>query len=113
MTMASSSVITVKCSPNIDDNDCHECVSRRPWPATVTAVVAALTKHGVTWPRVVIMHGKDLSCAHAKSSSGIMDATLYVVAVDAHDAEAKHAKVFKRKDGHYVGVSSVINGSAF
>jgi hypothetical protein len=67
----------------------------------------------VRWPDFVIIHGKQLSGADAKTHGGMKDAGLYVMATDAHSVEAKQAKLFKRVDGHYVGISSILDGGAF
>lgn len=105
--------MAISLSPNIDAPSCTACANRRPWAATVSAIEAKLKAHGVIWQDFAIIHGKYLSCADAETLGGMKDAGLYVVATDVHGVEAKHAKVFNRVDGHYVGVSSIIDDSAF
>ena len=101
--------MTISRSSNIDDPHCTACANRRPWAATVAAIEARFRAHGVSWPDFVIMHGKDLTCAAAASGSGAKDRGLYVIATDRHGAAAKHAKVFNRAEGYYVGVSSIVD----
>jgi hypothetical protein len=61
----------------------------------------------------MIWHGKNKTCAEALASPSKKDMGLYVVAVDAAGQEARHAKIFARKDPHYVGVTSILKGNAF
>lgn len=105
--------MTIKISPNIDAPGCVACANRRPWLSTVAALDAKLRAHNVAWADFVIMHGRNLTCADSLASSGVQDAGLYVVAVDPAGQEARHAKVFARKDPHYVGITSILNDDAF
>lgn len=105
--------MTITIAANIDAPGCSACAARRPWSSTIADLDAKLRAHNVTWPDFVIMHGKNMSCSGALGSSGMMDHGLFVVAVDSAGREARHAKVFARKDGHYVGVTSILDEDAF
>ncbi|WP_438032190.1 hypothetical protein [Sorangium sp. So ce204] len=99
-------------SRNVGAENCEECRDREPWDKTIAAVARQLAAHGVTWPAFVIMHGHDRRCAEALGAENF-DRSHYIVAVDEEGKKAKDASVFDRKDGSFVGVTSVINGSAF
>lgn len=105
--------MVIKKSPNIDAPGCTACARRRPWKSTLAALAAKLQAHNVTWPDFVVMHGKGMTCAEALASSGVQDRGLYVVAVDAAGRQARHARVFARKDPHYVGVRAILEDKAF
>jgi hypothetical protein len=105
--------VPITLSPNIDAPTCPACTKRRPWAETITLLEAEFTAHEVIWPAFRIIHGKDLPCADPVVADGREDGGLYVIAVDPNGDEAKEARVFARKAGHYVGVSSVLDGSAF
>ncbi|MBK9266209.1 MAG: hypothetical protein IPM54_41295 [Polyangiaceae bacterium] len=108
--------MTIRRSDNIDAENCEKCKNcraGRSWDETIAELENQLRAHGVIWPDFVIMHGKNLSCDEALESRGKKDAGLYVVATDKQGNEAKSANIFARKDPHYVGVSSIRNGSAF
>jgi hypothetical protein len=103
----------ISTSPNIDASSCKVCANRRPWTDTLAILEAQLQAHHVGWSKFVVMHGHRKSCADIMAGASAQDRGLYVVAVDEHGVEARHAVVFARKDPHYVGVRSVVNGSAF
>jgi hypothetical protein len=105
--------VRISTSRNINAPNCTACANRRPWEATIELIEANFKVHRVTWPDFLIAHGKDLTCAAASSGSGMMDGGLYVIATDSRGVAAKHAKVFNRKAGWYVGVSSILGDAAF
>lgn len=104
----------IQLSSNIDAENCEACKNcraGRSWDETIAELEDQLRAHGVNWPDFVIMHGKNLPCAAAQEKRE--DAGLYVVATDPQGNEATSAEIFAREDPHYVGVSSIRNGSAF
>lgn len=101
----------VEKSKYIDSPDCEVCANRRPWESTLAKLEANLRAHGVTWPQFVIMHGRNKSCAEARS--GVHDRGLYVVATNADGTENKHADIFARKNPYFVGVSAILTDRAF
>ena len=105
--------MTITISPQINATGCTACANHHPWSSTISALDAKLRAHNVTWPDFVIMHGKNKTCAAALASPGVQDIGLYVVAVDTAGKEALHARVFARKDQHYVGVTSILKDKAF
>jgi hypothetical protein len=105
--------VKISLSPNIDASGCSVCAKRGPWTTTLADIEAKLLGHGVAWADFRVIHGKDLTCAAASRASGVMDAGLYLVATDPHGVGARHVKVFSRVDGSYVGLSSVLNDTAF
>ena len=94
-------------STNIDAPDCGACSNRRPWADTISALERELRAHEVDWPEFLIVHGRDKRCAETANTA------LYLMAVDAAGKEARHAKVFHRRAKHFVGLSSVLDGTAF
>ena len=105
--------MTIRMSPNIDAPDCSACRSGRPWDETIRALEKELVAHSVTWPDFLIIHRRDLPCADASTNARMMNAGLYLTAVDAAGKEARHARVFHRHAKHFVGLGSVLDGSAF
>jgi hypothetical protein len=103
----------IRLSDKIDKLDCPRCDRRRPWADTITQIQAQLRAHGVSWRDFQIIHGRYLTCDEALKDPGFKNAGLYVIAVDSQGMEAKAAKVFARKDPHFVGVANVLNGKAF
>ncbi|MDI1444937.1 hypothetical protein [Polyangium sp. 6x1] len=99
-------------SKNIDAEGCEKCKEFRPWWGTIAKIAAQLHAHGVTWPNFLIIHGKHLSCRDAPDA-GDLDRTVYVIATDEHGKEAKGQPIFTTKAGYYVGVNSILDGSAF
>jgi hypothetical protein len=106
--------MTIRRSDNIGAENCEQCKNcraGRSWDETIAELEKQLGAHGVNWPDFVIMHGKDLPCSAVQEKRE--DAGLYVVATDPQGNEARAAEVFDRADPHYVGVSSIRNGTAF